>query len=57
MLYDLFEIAFQRIREFVDLFAHLVVERGGFKHIVSSSMSSTDSAEKLLTKLSGFLIS
>ena len=57
VLHDLVEIAVQRIRQFVDLCSQLVVEVAPSSASRNSSISSTESAEKLLTKLSGFLIS
>ena len=58
VLHDLFEVALAACRsDLVDLAARLVVERAPASASRNSSISSTDSAEKLLTKLSGFLIS
>ena len=57
VLHDLVEIALQRIRQFVDFSARFIVERYALQRCRNSSISSTESAEKLLTKLSGFLIS
>ena len=58
VLHDLVEIAPQRIRQFVDLAAPLY-RRGARPSGLScnSSISSAETPEKLLTKLSGFLIS
>ena len=58
VLHDLVEIALQHIRHLVDLRARLAVDGYGRASASrNSSISSTESAEKLLTKLSGFLIS
>ena len=58
MLNDLFEIAPQHIGQFGDLGARLLVDRyAAFRASCNSSISSAEIAEKLLTKLSGFLIS
>src|SRR5512139_1868689 len=51
MLHDLVEIALKHIGNLADLSSQLAIA------CRSSSISSTDTAEKLLTKLSGFLIS
>ena len=58
VLHDLVEIALQHVRELVDLLARLVVDRGRLEHVVQlvDQLAST-ATEKLLTKLSGFLIS
>ena len=57
VLNDLVEVAPQSLRQFVDLGALLFVEATSFKVSCNSSISSAETAEKLLTKLSGFLIS
>ena len=57
VLHDLVEIALQHVRNLADLCAQLVVEVGPASASRNSSISSTETAEKLLTKLSGFLIS
>ena len=58
VLHDLVEIALQRVRQFVDLGAQLCRRAcTPLSASCNSSISSAESAEKLLTKLSGFLIS
>ena len=57
VLHDLFEIALQRVRDLADFPARLIVEVHAAKRFSNSSISSTETDEKLLTKLSGFLIS
>ena len=58
VLHDLFEVAVQHVHELVDLGTRFVVElHAPCSASRNSSMSSTETAEKLLTKLSGFLIS
>ena len=58
VLHDLVEIALQRVRQFVDFSSPLFVEVGTSSSAsCNSSISSVETPEKLLTKLSGFLIS
>ena len=57
VLHDLVEIAPQRVRQFVDFGARLLIERDALQGSCNSSISSAETPEKLLTKLSGFLIS
>ena len=57
VLYDLLEVVAQGVREFGYFSAGLVVRLYGIKASRNSSISSTETPEKLLTKLSGFLIS
>ena len=56
MLHDLFEIAPQRVA-FSPISARRFVVEVSPEACRNSSISSTETAEKLLTKLSGFLIS
>ena len=57
VLHDLVEIAPQRVGQFVNLGARFIVEGMPFRASCNSSISSAETPEKLLTKLSGFLIS
>ena len=57
VLHDLVEVALQSIRNVADLCSQLAVEVSPLSACRNSSMSSTETDEKLLTKLSGFLIS
>jgi len=58
VLDDLFEVVFQQAREFVDFVPQLFAEHGGFEARHSIRRSAPPIARrKLLTKLSGFLIS
>ena len=57
VLHDFVEVALQRIGNLADLCSQLAVEVRPVNACRNSSMSSTETAEKLLTKLSGFLIS
>src|SRR4029077_5211612 len=57
VLHHLVEIALQGIGDLADLCPHLLSTCTPPSASRNSSISSTDTAEKLLTKLSGFLIS
>ena len=57
VLHHLLEVRFQELRQLVDLLLNFSASSAWLKTSLSSSVSSTDSAEKLLMKLSGFLIS
>ena len=57
VLHDLVEIAAQHSGQFVRSAYASFVDRDPFKVSCNSSTSSLETAEKLLTKLSGFLIS
>ena len=58
VLHDLVEIAAQRIHQFGDLACAVFSLRlTSLRASCNSSISSADTPEKLLTKLSGFLIS
>ena len=54
VLHDLIEIALQSFGDLIDLCAQLIVEAYAARASRNSSMGSTETAEKLLTKLSGF---
>ena len=57
VLNDLVEVATQRVRKFGNFSSRFVVNCGASRACCNSSISSTETPEKLLTKLSGFLIS